>query len=271
MTLNHIIFDLIIDMDNHLHNIQFKSILNFRDIGGISVSGGKKIRKGIIFRSANPDRISSMDIGKFRSLNIRTIIDLRGSGESKKRNGSICQAEILSLPLDFRQVTAERLKPVIRKRNSEDAISDISNSLYLEILDAAAPVFGQVMDIMDSPERCPVLIHCHAGKDRTGIVIALMLVFLGADRQFIINDFMESNIALLPYFRKYVLIRNILSFGLYPYRNMLFAIQVRQRNIESVLDRIENHYGGIEAYLRSAGFDISRLAGIRNSLIEDKA
>lgn len=256
-------------MDKNSQNIQFKSVLNFRDVGGISVPGGKRIREGIIFRSANPDRISRKDSEKLRSLNIRTIIDLRAPHESNKQSGATDHAEILSLPLDFRHTTTERLKPVIRRRNSEDAISDISNSLYLEILDAAAPVFGQLMDILDSPGRWPVLIHCHAGKDRTGIVVALLLLTLGAERQLIIDDFMVSNISLFPYFRRYLFIRTILTFGFYPYRNMLFAIQVKQRNIESVLDRIENHYGGIEAYLRSAGFDLSKLREIRNTLLEE--
>ena len=63
------------------------------------------------------------------------------------------------------------------------------------------------------------------------------------------------------------IIRKIVTLGFFPYRNMLFAVEVKQRNIESVLDSIESRYGGIEGYLRNAGFDPSRLAEVRHALL----
>jgi len=245
----------------------FNSLLNFRDIGGISASGNSCLKQGIVFRSANPDRLSRADLARLRSLNIRTVIDLRAPGELSKRYNSVDHAERLSLPLDFQQTTRERLKPVIYRRDAELAISDISNEIYLEILDASGPVLRQVMETLASPGRCPVLIRCQAGKDRTGIVIALLLLALGVERKLIISDFMRSNEALLPYFRKMFIIRKIVTLGFFPYRNMLFAVEVKQRNIESVLDSIESRYGGIEGYLRNAGFDPSRLAEVRHALL----
>ena len=125
------------------------------------------------------------------------------------------------------------------------------------------------MELLASPGRSPVLIHCHAGKDRTGIIIALILLAMGVDRELIISDFMKSNEALMSFFKTRFLFRKIISFGFFPYRNMVFAVEVKRRNIESVLDRVEFHYGGIEGYLRYAGFDISSLQKVRDILIED--
>lgn len=249
-------------------NRKFKSLLNFRDIGGVSASGERRIKEGIVFRSANPDTLKRVDIEQLRILNIRTIIDLRAPGEISKRSKSVNHAEKLSLPLDFQQITRERLKPVIYKKDSGNDIADISNAIYLEILDASVPVFRQVMEILASPGRSPVLIHCQAGKDRTGIIIALILLAMGVERKLIIRDFMESNEALIPYFKKMLRIRKVVSLGFFPYRNMLFAVTVKQRNIESVLDRIDNHYGGIEGYLRYSGFDPSGLAEVRHVLLD---
>jgi protein-tyrosine phosphatase len=255
-------------MDQASRKIDFKYLLNFRDVGGIAASGNRRIKAGIVFRSANPDRLNKSDKEKLRSLNIRTIIDLRAPEEYGKNYVSFDHSEKLSLPLDFQKTTRERLKPVIFGKDSEKVIADISNDIYLEILDASAPVFRHVMEILASPGRTPVLIHCQAGKDRTGIIVALILLAMGVERELVLDDFLKSNEALLPYFKRHLLIRKIVSFGYFPYRNILFAVQVRQRNIESVLDRIEDHYGGIEGYLSSAGFDISRLADIRNTLLE---
>ena len=255
-------------MHNASQNIEFKSLLNFRDIGGIQAAGKSRIKEGVVFRSANPDRLERIDRDKLEALNIRTIIDLRAPGEISKGSVSLDHSDKLSLPLDFQQATRERLRPVIYNRDSERVIADISNEIYLEILDASGPVIRQVMEVLADPERSPVLIHCQAGKDRTGIIIALILLSMGVEREFIISDFMRSNDSLLPYFRKIFLIRKIISFGFFPYRNMLFAVEVKQRNIESVLDRIESHYGGIEGYLSYAGFDTSRLSDVRYALLK---
>lgn len=249
-------------------NIVFNSLLNFRDVGGIPAAGGQRLKEGILFRSANPDRLSKDDIEKLRSLNIRTIIDLRAPSEVSKRLISIDHAVKLSLPLDFQQATRERLKPVVFRKDSENLIADISNEIYLEILDASAPVFRQVLETLTSSDLSPALIHCQAGKDRTGIIVALVLLAMGVERKLIIDDFMKSNEALLPHFKRRFLIRRILTLGYFPYRNMLFAVSVRQRNIESVIDRIENHYGGIEGYARFAGFDISRLSEVNRVMLE---
>jgi len=250
-------------------NVKYKSLLNFRDIGGIPASGKRWIKEGIVFRSANPDRINKDDLEKLRSLNIRTVIDLRAPGEVSKRYLPLDHADRLMLPLDFQQTTRERLRPVIYQKDSETFISDISNAIYIEILDASGPVIREIMEVLVSPERYPVLIHCQAGKDRTGIIIALIMLALGVERKLIINDFMKSNEALIPYFKKLFLIRRIVSLGFFPYRNMLFAVMVKQRNIESVLDRIELHYGGIEGYLRHADFDTMRLSEVRHSLLKE--
>jgi protein-tyrosine phosphatase len=256
-------------MHRHSHNNDFKSLLNFRDIGGIQASGKSRIKEGIVFRSANPDRLHSTDVDKLRSLNIRTVIDLRAPNELTRRCKSLDHAEKLSLPLDFQQTTIERLKPVIYKKDAETVIENISNDIYLEILDASGPAFRQVLELLASPGRSPVLIHCQAGKDRTGIIIALIMLAMGVERELVIRDFLRSNEALLPYFKKRFLIRKIFYFGFFPYRNLLFAVKVKQRNIESVLDRIEFYYGGIEGFIRYAGFDTSELVKVRQVLLKE--
>jgi len=249
--------------------MNIRSVLNFRDIGGIPTRDSGKIRQGIVFRSANPDNISREDISRLRELNIRTIVDLMAPQEIKKRRRTIDHTDTLSLPLDFQKTTRERLKPYLYKKGSEKVLSDISNQLYLDILDASAPAFRQVIELLVSGEGSPILINCFAGKDRTGIMVALILLALGTDRKYIVDDFLKSNDALLPYFRKKLLIRKIITFGYFPSDRMLFVITVKQRNIDSIIDRVNNHYGGIEGYLASTGFDISKLKDLRERLCTD--
>jgi len=253
-------------VENKTSNIKLNSLLNFRDLGRDGAGSALMIKEGIIFRSANPDKITRDDILKLQSLNIRTIIDLRAPYEVSKTAVKALDIKRISLPIDFNQITKERLKPVLKKKNPEAEIALISQSLYLEMLDAAAPVFREIMELLLQQENSPLMIHCQVGKDRTGIISALIMLALGADRQSIINDFMKSNDALIPFFRRSFLKRKIISFGFFPYKAVLFAVTVRQNNIESVIDRVINHYGGIEGYLTSTGFDISRLEDLRKTL-----
>ena len=257
-------------MGSKNQDIMLRSVHNFRDLGGLMTDRNKRIRKGIIYRSANPDKINKEDLQILQNLKIRSIVDLRAPGELAKRKRHLSDIEVVSLPLDFDQSTREKLTPYLKKKGSEEIIADISNSLYIDILDASGPVLKEVMEILLSPERCPVLIHCQAGKDRTGIISALVLHLLGVERQLIIEDFMRSNEALLPFFKKRLLMKKITSFGFFPSDRVLFAITVRQRNIESILDRVENHYGGIGNYLAKAGFDITRIPEFKEKLVDDE-
>lgn len=246
----------------------FKSILNFRDLGGTISSGGRQIKKGIVFRSANPDNISSKEINKLYKLNIRTIIDLRSPLESQNRNRKFDKIETLSLPLDFEQVTRERLMPYFYKKNSYRIIEEIANSLYQEILDTAMAVFRKVVEVIIDPALRPVLIHCQAGKDRTGVICALLHLALGAEREYIINDYMSSNDALLPFYRRKLKIRKFISIGLFPADTILYAITVRESNIESVIDRVNGYYGGIYSYLESSGFNMSQFSQFQDGLLK---
>lgn len=250
-------------------NIEIRSVLNFRDIGGAKLAGGKHIRRGIIYRSADPGRINREDIGKIEALNIRTIVDLRALSEDKGKNKFPEDIEKISMPLDFEEATKERLLPYIRKRGSFKEIDSVVRSLYVEMLDASAPVFRQVVELLLSAERRPLLIHCRAGKDRTGIIIALIHLALAADRKSIIDDYIKSNDSLIPYFKKRLMFRKIITFGRFPSENVLRVLEVKQENIELIIDRVNNHYGGIESYFDPEGTGKADLKKLREILIAD--
>ena len=248
---------------------EVKSVLNFREIDGYYPANIGSSGKKIIFRSANLDTISKSDIKKLHQFKIKTIIDLRAEHERKKKSTKIDNIERLSFPLDFEGSTREKLYPYLRKKNSEKIIADISNALYLEIFEASGKVFKEILEVLISPDRYPLIIHCQAGKDRTGIISAIIQLALQADRESVIKDYMKSNDFLVPYFKKVLFRRKILTLGFFPAGRVLYAITLRQRNIESILDRIFNDYGGIEAYLESIGFDNTQLRKLRKVWIED--
>jgi protein-tyrosine phosphatase len=233
--------------------VKFESVLNFRDIGGISTVDGKRIKEKVIFRSANPDKISRKDIINLHDLNIRTIVDLRAPYEGSKKKRTLDGIETISLPLDFEKTTRDRLIPLLKQKNARDLIPEMTVSLYHEILDGSASVFRNVVELLLNPDRYPLLIHCQAGKDRTGVICALIQMALDADRQSIADGYMASNDALVPHFKKMLSIRKILSLGFFPADKILYAVTLRNINIESVIERVNNHYGGITGYYKFSG------------------
>jgi len=243
--------------------------MNFRDALDLPGDSGLKLKRGLIFRSASVDRISRGDIERLKSLGIKTIIDLRAPHECSKRKVNIPGINRLSLPLDFEQVTRERLKPLIMKRNQIEAVQKVINELYIEILDAAKPVINEIVKIILNGDQTPILIHCRAGKDRTGIVCAIFQMIAGASRDSIVENFMKSNDYILPVFRKRLILRKILSFGFFPSKEILDAITLRRENIENVIERVENHYGGIAGYLLQAGIDRKDYETLRRKLTDE--
>ncbi len=247
--------------------VYLRSVHNFRDIGGVTTVDGKHIKEKMLFRSASPDNITGRDIRKMHELNIKTIVDLRAPGETGRKNKKFEGIQTVSLPLDFERTTRERLIPLIKQKNAYNLIDDLIGSLYLEILDGSVSVFRDIVDLLLEPSRCPMLIHCHAGKDRTGIISALIQMALGADQQSIIEGYMASNEALLPSYKRRLIISKILYLGFLPANNILYAITVRSNNIESVIERVITFYGGIEGYLKSSGPGMSDFKELRERFV----
>jgi protein-tyrosine phosphatase len=252
------------------NEIKLKTVLNFRDIAGQYTGNGSIMKNGLVYRSANLDKISNSDLDKLMKLGIRTIIDLRGPSELKKKAKEMSNMSVLRLPLDFDGKTRKTLYPLFYQKNSEEKIIEVSRSLYLEIADAAAPVLAKVIDAILSPGNGAVLIHCQAGKDRTGIIVALIHLLAGTHRVNIISDYLRSNDELIPYFKRIMIVRKIISLGFFPYSRVIFAIRVKQNNIEAVIERVLNHPGGIEGYLDKTGFEISKLKNLREKLTENE-
>lgn len=245
------------------------SILNFRDVGGHESSGGRTMKKGVIYRSANPDRINGDDIIKLNKLGIKTIIDLRHPSEFYKKKVEIPGIEIINIPLDFEDVRRQKLKPLIKRKYNPEDINGVISGLYVELVDAIRPVLSRVAELLVEPGSAPLLIHCQAGKDRTGILSALFQLIAGVRKEDIVKDYMASNDYLLPYFEKKLRLRNLITLGLFPSRALLHAIRQKQEDILTVFDRVENHYEGIREYLSGGGFDISKIDTLRDILLEE--
>ena len=164
------------------------SSLNLRELGGMPLANGLTFAPGRFFRSGDPSRLGSPDaLALAETLGLRTVIDLRTTQE-RIRHGlapSFPNCEHLHRPL-FQRILPHWL-------TSADQSPLGTATRYVEMLEVgAAPLAGIVLALADRVPH-PSLIHCAAGRDRTGIVVASVLELLGASDEAIADDYARSD------------------------------------------------------------------------------
>ena len=177
--------------------IPFSQLTNFRELGGYKASDGRRIKHGIFFRSSKLMNLSTdEDYEKFKSLKLKVIIDFRSKSERELKPDphfeGITQYNISALykkdgtemNFDFQDIV---------QLNSQQLV-DLKNLLEegYEVIGFNNPAYKQMFkDILEG--NVPILFHCSAGKDRTGIAAALILALFGVDREDIANDYLMTN------------------------------------------------------------------------------
>jgi protein-tyrosine phosphatase len=170
--------------------IDLEGCFNFRDLGGYRAAGGRRVRWRRLFRSDGLSRLSGSDLARLRALGLRTVIDLRTASEVDQR-GSIERGADLTyhhLPLVDVLPPGDELAEWSRPEYVADQ--------YATMLESGADTVLRALRLLCEPDTYPVAYHCMAGKDRTGILSALVLSLLGVDEGDIVDDYALSGQAM---------------------------------------------------------------------------
>ena len=198
------------------HFVLTPAVTNARDLGGTPLAEGGAVACGAIYRGPPLAAFDQPACDAFTRLGIRTVIDLRQDGERSDKPESDCVvagASIVTAPL-----------PIPYNVSPGDYVAD------LDTLDS----MGLVLKTLGTAAAYPAYLHCTWGRDRTGVVSAVLLLALGASREAILQEYLLSQPLV----------------GAYP------------ASLVAVLDEI-NRQGGIEAYLASVGATPDQLATLR--------
>ena len=153
--------------------------LNFRDVGGLPTEGGSLVRFGMIFRSEGPASFEPVHRSELAALGIRLVCDLRAETERHRvPNDWADTSRILNLDInaDLRANPNELLTTLGGDRSVE-ALKRANLTNYAAMPAALRPWLRGLIEAIADGET-PVLIHCTAGKDRTGVLVALLLMAL---------------------------------------------------------------------------------------------
>jgi protein-tyrosine phosphatase len=231
---------------------------NFRDVGGLPAVTGT-VREGVLFRSDGLHRIGEAGREVLRALGVGIVIDLRDENEAEYMPDDLAGLEVEVLRL-----------PVFEGSGASQGAGGISlDALYHRIVTQhTAVVVSALREIASAGERA-VVVHCTAGKDRTGIVVALALLAVGVDREAVIADYVatESNLAG-EWLEEMVTMVGRFGVPDTPELRTLMGGSPREA-IEAVLDTIEREYGSTREYLLASGLHLSDLAALESLLIDN--
>jgi protein-tyrosine phosphatase len=236
--------------------LAWEGCYNARDVGGYPTADGRRTRWGALLRSDLLCRLTERGHDQLRASGVGTVIDLRSDNELETDPSPFCANVLaesvpryLNVPVfDWDdQATMARLRGVVRTHGDD----------YCILIDGFRRCFGRILQaIADSPPG-GVLVHCHAGKDRTGIVVALVLALVGVPDEVIVEDYAASE----QHLRR--LAEEQRRMGV----PVMHSRAPREAMVQ-MLGCLARAHGGAGSYARAAGLDDAAIARLRDRLIE---
>lgn len=230
---------------------------NFRDVGGYPAEGGRT-RSGQLFRSDALSRITASGVADLTALRIGVVVDLRSDLErSQDSSADVLPGAVhVSLPIHGGS-----------RRSMLDSDGITLEGLYRDVLEDCAWTLTAAVSVIGEAGRTPVLVHCTAGKDRTGLVVALALEAAGVDRTAVVADYTQSALNLDGVWINRTL-TSLVSHGV-PISPRLFEVigGSPDHAMTNVLEWLDHVYGSTTGYLRAHGMADDTVEMLRDKLV----
>lgn len=231
-----------------------KKVVNFRTTGNIRNTDGRTLKPGLFYRSGHLHQLQKKSFDKLRNLGIKEIIDLRNSKEIAQKPDHLPEGIVYrnySAFEDEGDQLDQAKKLVLKgKVNGSDADQKMID-FYREYVTENPEIIKKIItEILESDH--PVLYHCTAGKDRTGLITALILTILKFDRATVYNEYLLSNNYREALVKKRLGLANTLHF-LYPKMDIQVLEKlswVEKRYLDAAFDEIHKKYGSADEYIR---------------------
>ena len=238
---------------------------NFRDFGGYTSSIGEKVRSGVLFRSGSLDKIADREAHSLQDdLSIQTIVDLRHPDEFNDNPTRGSLVDLVSNRLSLSVIDATQALKYHTEAFNVVYGTGQSGRRYFAVLENGEPIWREVIRVLLEPHSYPILAHCTAGKDRTGITAALILDLVGVAPGTISEDYALSSTSV------HQLFDYLVEAGRRPEGTPKAAksrmISTRQY-MDDFLKLLYQKHGNAEGYVKSLGFSDSDIARTREFLL----
>ena len=226
---------------NHTHWITLEGAFNVRDVGGYPADGGMT-RPNALFRADSLHKLTQADQDVLLERNLRTVVDLRHASEFSVSANVFSESEVVN----YHSVPLFDVQPDV----SQSAAVDLA-TIYRYMIDSCQTGLLKALQTIGNAPEGAVLIHCTAGKDRTGVVTALSLYAVGVSREVIIEDYALTSEAMNRLRPRLLGNAELTPEAASHLEKMLGS---EPALMAELLDYIDLDYGGINSYLAQIGF-----------------
>lgn len=240
--------------------LRIDGLVNVRDLGGLRVTDGRVVRSRQVVRSDNPKALTAQgQVDLVQVVAPALVLDLRVPLEVGREGYTLAHApvRVVNLPMTPQSgVTDEQIAAGLADNLVED---------YRRQIEANAGSIVEALRLIAGPGNRPVVVHCTAGKDRTGIVVAMLLALLGADDETIAADYHVTTKNMAPVVER---IRNAPVFqenGLADAPDWIFASE--PETMLAFLHRLRADYGSAEGWATAKGLPTTDIIRLRATLL----
>jgi protein-tyrosine phosphatase len=255
---------------------ELTGVRNFRDVGGLPTTDGRRVRFGVLFRSGHLAHATEEDAEFLASLGLHTVFDFRNAADKKLEGPDVELPGVrnVNLPLSDPADGAEFWKMVrdgeieqLRGILGDGRAADRMITSYRTIIKERTAEHARVLRSL-AEDSVPALMHCAAGKDRAGLSIAVTLLALGVEREAIVADYLESNAK----HRRYKVRRSSSSAAGYSPEVMELLsplFEARAEYLAAAFETIEETWGDVDTYLEQGlGLTPELRASLRERLLD---
>jgi protein tyrosine/serine phosphatase len=232
-------------------HLTWPNCLNVRDVGGLPTSDGRQIAAGALIRSDNLSRLTDAGVTALREASVSRIIDVRTPPE--------CDGD----PSPFATDPLYRNMPLYNADDPYDPTLSLEQN-YMAMLDLHPELLAAAVGAIADAPTGAVVVHCHAGKDRSGNVVALALSIAGVPAQSVAADYAFLDDRMRDHFAEQLALINDPNER----SQLAESFTARPETMLAVRQHLEDQYGGAEAYLRQGGLGDNQLSALRARLVE---
>jgi len=247
----------------HEHRfVPLDGAFNFRDLGGLPTTDGGVTRAGVMFRSDALHHLVPSDVDHLTELGMRSVIDMRSSVELDRTGRGLLEdtdMQWVHAPLSHGDAAAGRVLPAAL------AEGDLGRH-YVDSLAERTETLAEVIEHLATRDNLPAVFHCTAGKDRTGMVAALVLSLVGVSDDVIVHDYTLTDA------RMHLVLERIRASGDFPEPATPMMERVGRAeaaSMETFLGAVRATHGDVHGWARDAGLSDDVLASLRAVLVTD--
>jgi protein-tyrosine phosphatase len=240
--------------------LHIDGLMNVRDLGGLRTPDGRLVRPRQVIRSDNPKGLTDEGQGQLAAIvGPSLVIDLRTTVEADREGYLIAHdpARVVNLPM---QPQSGVTPAQIRAGAADNLVDD-----YLRQLDVNAGSLIEALRLIGDPDNRPVVVHCTAGKDRTGLLVAMLLEILGVDRELIVADYHATMENMAPILERIRAAEVFQENGLASAPMWIF--EAHPETMRDFLVEMTRRHGSAEAWALANGLTPEEIVRLRAELL----